>query len=621
MGGKDQRHRFTRRALLLGAGQVGVLGVLGTRLYDLQVADAMRLARKAEQNRIDTRLLLPARGRILDREGRLVAGNEEVFRVVLVPRLAGDVKETLDIIARIVPVGPLARERVLRRARSQSAAAPIVVASGLSFDQVAEIELLVAMVPGIRTEKAARRRYAHGDAMGHIVGYVGAHDRAAIDDDPLLRDPDMRVGKSGVERAMEETLRGRAGTVTLEVDARGRVQREIARQPARSGMDVRLTVDVELQRRVVERLSRERRGAVVAIDVTTGDVAALASVPEFDPNDIVNGLTNASWRRLLSASNRPMLDRATAGLYPPGSTFKIVTALAALQAGVISPTERIECNGKFELGGQTFRCWHRDGHGRNDLHRALAESCDVYFYEVARRTGIEAIAAMAERLGLGQRLPIEISNQKAGLVPTPDWKRGHFGTPWLMGETILAAIGQGYVLATPLQLAVMTARVATGLAVVPSIVVPADGATRGNFDVLEIDPRWLDVVRRGMAGVVNEEGGTGSNARIETRGVRVAGKTGTSQVHRASTDRKSDELEWEQRDHALFVGYVPAENPRFAVAAVIEHGGGGGAAAAPLVKDVIQMLIETARLDRAAEDHGGSAPAGQQPRKRRTGQT
>lgn len=602
MSDDPERHRFSRRALLLGGAQIGALGLLGNRLYELQVADPSRLARQAEQNRIDTRLLLPQRGRILDRAGHPLAVNEDMFRLVVVPRLAGDLGKTLDVLARTVPIGPLARERILRRASRQSPGLPIVVASGLSFDKVAEIDLLAPMVPGIRTEKATRRRYNHGNAMGHIVGYVGAHDRAAIDDEPLLRDADMRVGKSGVERAMEQSLRGSAGTVTVEVDARGREQREISRRAPEAGGDVTLTVDIDLQRRVMERLSRERRGAVAALEVDTGEVVALASVPEFDPADIVNGLTNQSWRRLMSASNRPMLDRATAGLYPPGSTFKIVTALAALEAGLISPTERIECNGKFELGGQTFRCWNRHGHGSNNLHRALAESCDVFFYEAARRTGIDAIAAMARKLGLGQTLPIEIANQKPGLIPTPDWKRGQIGVPWVTGETILAAIGQGYVQATPLQLAVMTARVATGLTVQPSIVVPAAGASRAAFEPLAVDPRWLEVVRRGMAGVVNEEGGTGSGARLDTRGMRVAGKTGTSQVHRASTDRKSDELDWELRDHALFVGYVPAEKPRFAVAAVIEHGGGGGTAAAPLVRDVIQILIDSPRFERAPRD-------------------
>ena len=619
MSDDSERHRFTRRALLLGAGQAGVLGLLGMRLHDLQVADGARLAQKAVDNRVDTQLLLPHRGRILDRSGRPLAVNEEIPRAVVLPRLTGDLKRTLDELSRVVAIGPLARDKILRLASRQSAGLPIVVASGLSFEQVAEIELLAPLVSGIRTEKAVRRRYNFGNSMGHIVGYVGAHDRAAIDDEAVLRMADMRVGKTGVERAMEERLRGRAGTLAIEVDARGRFRRELSRQAPETGGDVTLTVDVELQRRVVERLSRERRGAVVALDVTTGEVVALASVPEFDPADMVNGLTNQTWKRLLSAANRPMLNRATAGLYPPGSTFKIVTALAALEAGLISPTEHIECNGRFELAGQTFRCWDRHGHGSNNLHRALAQSCDVFFYEAARRTGIEAIAAMARKLGLGDTLPIEIANQKQGLVPTPDWKLGQMSRSWFAGETILAAIGQGYVQATPLQLAVMTARVATGRMVQPSIVMPSDGAGRAVFEPLAVDIRWLDVVRRGMAGVVNEEGGTGTNARIDARGFRVAGKTGTSQVHRASTDRRSDELEWEQRDHALFVGYVPADKPRFAVAAVIEHGGGGGAAAAPLVRDVIQILIDSAHLERAEGQDGASSGEGRRRAGRRAG--
>ena len=616
-GGDGSSSGFTRRALLLGAGQLGVLGALGWRLYDLQVADKARLASQAVENRVDTSVIAPPRGRILDRAGRVLAENEPMLRVVVVPQLAGDLTRTLDVLARIVTIGPLTRQRVLARAARQPRSLPIVVASELSFDQVASIELLAPELPGVRTETAPRRVYRQGPAMGHIVGYVGAHERAAIDDDPVLRLPDMRVGKTGVERAMDERLRGVAGSVRLEVDARGRTRRELERFAPVPGSDVTLTIDADLQRRVLERLRQERRGAVVAIDVATGEVAALASVPEFDPAEMAGGLSNQSWRRLLSSSTRPMLNRATGGLYPPGSTFKIVTALAALQAGLVSPGERIECNGSFKLGGQTFRCWNREGHGRNNMHRALAESCDTYFYELARRTGIEAIAATARRLGLGQTLPIEIANQKPGLIPTPDWKRGQFGTPWLAGETILAGIGQGYVLATPLQLAVMTARVASGLEIVPTVVAAESGAAGRPFAPLAISPQWLDVVRRAMVGVVNEEGGTGQNARIEARGLRVAGKTGTSQVHRASTDKRVDDLAWEQRDHALFVGFVPDDRPRFAVAAVIEHGGGGGAAAAPLVKDVIQMLIDWPGFaSPRPEVAGGAAPVAPRNRPR-----
>lgn len=598
------RRRFSRRALLLGAGQLGIFGLLGGRLYGLQVADGQRLAPLADDNRIDTRVLLPERGRILDSAGRVLAGNENIFRVVVAPALAHDITRTLDAIARIVTIGALARHRIVRRAR-QARNEPIVVASGLTYEQVAKLDLLAPELPGVWTETAQRRQYAEGAAVGHIVGYLGAVERRAIDDDPMLRMSDMRVGKSGIERALDERLRGTAGSIKSEVNATGRVQRVLARVEPTKGEDVTLSVDAGLQRRVVERLARERRGAVVVVDVRSGELVVLASVPTFDPSDLVGGLTAESWHRLLS-SNRPLFNRATGGLYPPGSTFKVVTALAALNAGVVSTGERIECPGRFELGGQTFRCWNRHGHGHLNLHGALAQSCDVYFYEIARRTGIEALAAMAHRLGLGKALPIEFANQKSGVVPTPDWKRGHIGTPWVTGETILAGIGQGYVQVTPLQLAVMTARVATGREVEPTIV---KGGEPPRFAPLDIDPKWLDAVRRGMVGVVNEEGGTGSNARLETRGVRVAGKTGTSQVHRASTDRRIDDLTWEERDHALFVGFVPAERPTYAVAAVIEHGGGGGAAAAPLVRDVIEMVLaQDAGRNGRVEGLGSVAP-------------
>ena len=427
--------------------------------------------------------------------------------------------------------------------------------------------------------------------MSHVVGHVGAVERIGLGDDPVLRIPGMRVGRTGVELGMEQQLRGIGGALRREVDARGRIVRDLLRTDQKPGRDVALTIDLQLQQAVLKRLSAERRAAAVALDVRTGEVLAMASVPTYDPAEVMALRTVAAGRRLQSRDNDPLVNRATSGLYPPGSTFKIVTALAALEAGVVDTRERIECDGSFSYFDRSYRCWKRSGHGRCDLHRAIRESCDCYHYEIARRLGIERIAAMAQRFGLGQTYPAGIAPQRAGVIPTPSWKRGRFGKPWLGGETLIAGIGQGYVLATPLQLAVMTARVATGRQVVPTLVRPVQGAPeRAPFVTLGIADRSLVAMQRALRAVVNEDGGTGARASLGDGEAEVAGKTGTSQVSRRSADRDQDDLKWEERDHALFVGYYPAFAPRYAVAAVIEHGGGGGAVAAPLVRDIIREL-------------------------------
>lgn len=605
-----ERQSFTKRAVLVGAAQVVGLGVLAAKLYQLQVLDGMHYAPLAEENRINVQLLAPMRGRILDRFGTVLATNEEGFRAIITPSLAGNIREVLGRLQRIVEITPDDIERAVTRGRRQQPHLPIIVANELTFDQVAEINLLASQLPGLQVEVDPRRLYPGGAAMGHVVGYVGNVDRVGLDDDPVLRLPGARIGRTGIERGMEDRLRGRSGSIKHEVDARGRIVRTLAESEASRGDDVVLTIDTGLQRAVMARLASERRAAAVALDTVTGEVMAMASVPTHDPSDLVKGLTRRNWAQLRQADNNPMLNRAIRGQYPPGSTFKMVTALAALEAGVISLSERIECSGRTEYAGQTFRCWKRSGHGAVDFHRGLRESCDCYYYEIARRAGIDAIAAMARRLGFDQVFETGLSQQKPGVIPDQTWKVGRFGRTWLGGETLLAGIGQGYVLATPLQLAVMTARLASGASIIPQFIRPDTGTVPAIFAGLGLKPANLDAVRRAMIAVINEEGGTGSNAKLEDGRAMVAGKTGTSQVSRQSADRAQSDLEWQHRDHALFVAYVPANRPRYAISVVVEHGGGGGATAGPLIRDIVQQLLLRDPSSKAAyPDFAGAAGA------------
>lgn len=607
---EHQARGFARRAMLIGAVQVGAFAVLGGRLYQLQVMDGRRFGPLAEENRISQRGLVPRRGRILDRAGRVLASNLERFRVSILPAEKTRLRATLETLSRVLPLTPEEIERVVARAKGAPRNRPLVVRSGLSFDDVASIGLLAPNLPGVETEIELKRSYEDGHTTGHVVGYVGSVDRHAMDDDPFLKLPHVRVGKAGVELGMDVELRGTGGARKFEVDARGRIVRNLEEFEPVAGNDVVVTIDTALQKRVLDRIASEPRAAVVALDVKTGEVVVMASVPTFDPNDLTRDFDEETWKRLQSDEHKPLLNRAISGLYPPGSTFKMVTALAALEAGEVSLNERIECRGTFEFADQTYRCWKRDGHGRVDFNRALKESCDVFFYTLAERIGVDRIASMARRLGLGQIYAAGIGAQKPGLIPDTGWKRARLGKSWLRGETILAGIGQGYVLTTPLQLAVMTARLATGRAVVPTLVKkPGQAPPSGEvFPVLDVPAAGLEAVRKAMIGVVNEAGGTGGNASLDGNAVVIAGKTGTSQVRTtANGPDVSEEGAFEHRDHALFVSYFPADAPRYAVAAVVEHGGGGGATAAPIVRDVISMLIAD---DPLAPSAGGPAAGG-----------
>ncbi len=593
---EEDRRRFLRRVGLIGLAQVAGFGVLGARLYQLQVVDQRQYGELAEANRTMRQVIAPLRGRIFDRNGRIVADTVERFQAMVTPSLAGDLEAVLDRIHAIRPLSQDERRRVMEAARGQSANTSIVVIDDITWREVAALNFHALRLPGVHTQIAGERRYQTGPELGRIVGYMGRVERFALDDDPVLRLPKIKVGRLGVERGLEKQLRGQGGFVAREVDARRRIVRTLEQADPQRGRDVALTIDPATQKRLLARLSGHRRAAGVVLDIATGDVIALGAHPAFDASRLSAPMSEADWRKVREAQGDPLIDRASQGLYPPGSTFKMITALAALEAGVITRFDQIHCPGYVAMGRRRFRCWNRGGHGPCDLHRAIRESCDVYFYEVARKLGIRRIADMARRFGLGQSYDAGIEPIKSGLIPDPEWKRGRFGKEWYGGETLLAGIGQGYVLSTPLQLAVMTARLASGREILPTLVRPrVDGVTQAK--ALKINKGHLAAVQKAMSAVVNEGGGTGKEARLNDQRLQIYGKTGTSQVARISSSVGRDQLPWRLRDHALFVGYVVDSAPRYAVAAVVEHGGSGGKVAAPLVRDII---ADTVAIDAAA---------------------
>jgi penicillin-binding protein 2 len=592
---------FTRRALMLGGAQGLLMSALVGRIYQLQITQSDDFRVQAEDNRINLRLLPPPRGRILDRFGVPLAVNEQTYRVVVVKEQAGDVAATLVKLAKVMVLSEAEKTSALADSRRKRPFVPVTVRENLTWDQVAAVEVNAPDLPGIAIEVGQSRHYLLGGSTAHILGYVGAVAEGEQTGDPLLELPGFDVGKSGFEKQHDALLRGSAGSSQVEVNALGRVIRELSRQEGKPGEDLRVTLDSGLQQFVQQRLASEMSGSAVVLDVRDGGVLAIGSTPTFDPSAFSRGLSTDQWRELVSDPLKPLSDKAIQGQYAPGSTFKMMVTLAAL-AGGVSPEHRVFCPGFTTLGQARFHCWKKEGHGSLDMHGGLKNSCDVYFYDVARRAGIDAIAAMARRFGLGAPVDIDLPGERPGLIPDRAWKLATMGEPWQPGETLVAGIGQGFILTTPLQLAVMTARIANGgRAVKPHLLHgTADKVLEGEAPDLGIDPEHLAVAFDGMNAVTNEPGGTAYRVRIEQPGMEMAGKTGTAQVRRitlserAAGVKKNEDMPWEQRDHALFLGFAPVHDPAYAVAVVIEHGGGGSKIAGPIAHDI---LLETQLRD------------------------
>ncbi|HKB00323.1 MAG TPA: penicillin-binding protein 2 [Methyloceanibacter sp.] len=579
------RNRFSRRAVLIGAAQTGLFGLLLWRLRQLQILDSPEYQLLSDDNRISEHLVAPARGSIYDRLGRTIAEDRENFRVMIIPALCRDLGATLDAISEIVRVSTAARDRVMRAARRQSGYFPVLVTEGLDWRQFALLSVLAPQLAGMRTDRATYRRYVRASSMAHVVGYVGLADKEDVGVHPVMRVPGFRTGKAGIEKGLDAELRGEPGTISYEVDAHGRVVRELGATASLRGKDLVLTIDQELQEIAQKRIEGLRVASIVVLDALTGGIVVMASYPSFDPNEVSFKVDLKEWKELAKNVDHPLENRALRGQYPPGSTFKVVTALAGLEAGVITPEEHMTCPGGFPFGRHYFRCWKR--HGSIYLHEAIKQSCDVYFYHTVNRVGIDRLAEMSRKLGLGQIHDIGLAGQKQGIIPDTKWKRSTFGQPWYPGETISCGIGQGYVSATPLQLAVVAARIATGREVRPHLIAPSTPEPEPAS--LAIDPVHLELVRGGMVGVVNEKGGTAVRSALTLPNVQMAGKTGTSQV--ISAKNRGFLKGWEGETHALFIAYAPAASPRYAAACVVEHGGGGSRAAAPVVRDVMTEVL------------------------------
>ena len=598
----DSIRKISRRGVILGGVQLAFAGALGLRMQHLQVDQADEFRLLAEENRINIRLIPPKRGQIFDRNGVLVAANEPSYRITMVREDAGNVDDVISRLSSLVELDEDELNRALTEMERSAPFLPVTVAERVTWDDISRVAVNAPALPGVTPEVGLSRVYPRRGDFAHVVGYVGPvseRDLARYETpDPVLRIPRFQIGKVGIEARNEEVLRGRAGAKRVEVNAVGRVMRELDRREGTPGSDLQLTVDSKLQSYINARLGEES-ASVVVMDVTNGDLLGIASSPSYNPNLFVRGISVADYGELRDNDHRPLASKTVQDAYPPGSTFKMAVVLAAMEAGLVVPDETVFCPGYMQVGGRRFHCWKRAGHGHVNLEQSLRESCDVYYYDLALKVGIDRIAETAKRLGLGSAFPIGMSAITKGLIPNKEWKLRERNDDWRIGDTVNASIGQGYVLSSPLQLAVMTARLATGTSVEPRLVRSIDGIERPVLggENMGFNENHLRQIRRAMFSVSNNRRGTAYGSRIIEDAYRMAGKTGTSQVRditaaeRARGVTRNEDLPWNRRDHALYVNFAPYEQPQIAVSVVVEHGGGGSRAAAPIARDVTLQAL------------------------------
>ena len=578
---------FSRRATVIGGLQVGVGVLLAARMAYISVAENERYKLLSESNRVNLTLVPPRRGWLVDRNGKPIANNKTDFRVDIIPDRLRDRKKTVATLADLLALDSEELERINRELEQASSFQPVQVATGLDWEQYAAVSVRLPDLPGVSPRQGFSRNYPSGPAIGHLVGYVGI---ASAEDykenpDPILIPPGYKIGKDGLEKIFEDRLQGKPGAKRVEVTARGKIVRELNTRPDVPGKALQLTLDIDLQEYAARRLGPES-GSVVVIDCLTGDVLTMTSMPSFDPNSFSDGIGVTEYGMLREDDHVPLLDKSLKSLFPPGSTVKPMVALSFLEAG-LDPDESVNCNGGLQVGNRRFRCWKRGGHGQVNMAKGIYQSCDVYFYYFAQKIGINPIALMANRLGLGQKYPLPVLSQFYGTVPDPAWLRKKYKREWQAYDTVNTTIGQGYMLVNPTQLAVMAARIATGKNIVPRLIVDEK---KPLIETLNLDPEHLVYVHQAMSDVVNGPG-TAGRARLPIENVKLAGKTGTAQVVNLDFGRGGKDVAWKYRDHGLFVCFAPFDNPRYAAAVVIEHGGGSGSAY-PVARDVLTFLYD-----------------------------
>ena len=631
---------INRRMFILSAIKITVFFAIISRLFYLQISENIKYRSLSDKNRLREWKMSPQRGTIEDFFGQKIADNTQVFQLHMMPEDVPNIEELFFKLSRMINFDGRRKKNLIKRLKKRKPWQPIIISDNLTWSEFSRLNLFLHAVPGIKPVVAVDRKYPQGGHTSHLIGYVAEASVKDLENDELLREihiPGLKTGKNGLEKSLNKAIIGKPGVQRFEVNAYGKRIKELKAVEGIAGKNFRITIDEEIQKSASE-LIKDKSGSICIMDIYTGDIIAMVSSPTFDANKFVHGINTSDWQDLLKNKKKPLINKSIAGLYPPGSTIKPIVALSALENDVISPKKIVQCTGKIELYGQKYHCWKKKGHGYMNLRSAIKQSCDTYFYEVARRLGVDRLYVTAKQFGLGDKVLNVFDEEKNGLVPNTKWKLNAIGKGWVLGETLITGIGQGYFQTTPLQLCLMTAQLANGgYKIYPRIIddrealQPIINAWRNEFtlrknnsDLLKDSKIQLDsnvmksqpignltklfknqenikFVLDALYGATNEPMGTSYRSRHIKSGYIYAGKTGTSQIRTVTEEErelelKNEDLPYEKRDHALFVAFAPYKNPRYSISVVIEHGGAGSSGAAPLAKKLLKLVIDRHKL-------------------------
>ena len=590
---KKQVSLYNRRTFILFLLKLSLFSAVGWRLYNIQILDSSKYKTMSKKNQIDLEIIFPVRGKIFDRNKVLIAKNEKVYDVYLIPENTKSINNTLNALSQFIDIDFAKRRKVIELSTQVKKFEKIKIFENISWSVLEKIETNKYNLEGIFIAEDYLRVYPYRDQLSHLLGYISKPNQQELTLPFISKMPNLDIGKEGLEKSFNPLLVGKAGQREIEVNSNGRIIREISKVDSIRGEEVSLSIDLRIQQYAINLLKSHRAGSINVINIKNGEILCMASTPTYDPNKIIQKPNKEYWESILANSLSPLTNRSIQGLYSPGSTFKMIVAIAALKHGIINIDTTHSCTGKIGFGNRLYHCWKTNGHGKMNVTDAIKQSCDVFFYEISKKLGIDKIAEVAKDFGLGQSYDISMPNQKTGIVPNKKWKKEKIGESWYAGETLISAIGQGFVLTNPFQLAVMTSIIASNGKIIEPTIIKGNPVS---FKTNEKYSNEIKIIKKAMFQVVNENKGTAFKSRLED--IKFAGKTGTSQVRRISlSERESDdfrekEQEWKNRDHALFVGYMPYDNPKYSISVIIEHGGSGASTAAPIAKQVFNYINE-----------------------------
>jgi len=621
---ENKSRLITRRMFILSAAKISVFFALVARLFYLQISENIKYRSLSDKNRLREWKVVPQRGIIEDYFGNKVASNTQVFQLHMMPEDVPNFEVLFFKLSKIIKFDERKKRNLLKRLKKRKPWQPIIISDNLTWAEFSKLNVFLHDLQGIKPIVSVARKYFEDGSTSHLIGYVSDVSQKDLKNSELLRTintPGLKTGKNGLEKSLNEEIIGFPGLQRFEVNAYGKRIKELKYIQGKAGINYRLTIDQEVQKYASEML-KEKSGSVCVMDIYTGDIVASVSSPTFNANEFVHGIREEYWKELIQNKKKPLINKAFAGLYPPGSTIKPIVALSALENDVISPKKIVRCTGSIEMYGQTYHCWKEKGHGYMTLRSAIKQSCDVYFYEVARRLGVDRLSITAKQFGLGKKVLGLLNEEKSGLVPDTKWKLKHIGKGWVLGETLISGIGQGYFQTTPLQLCLMMSQLANGgYEIKPRIIddkyalqtiIDAwrEEFTYKNNDInfnnsklvkLYKNQENIKFVLDALYGATNEPMGTSYRSRLTQSEYIYAGKTGTSQIRRITAEErelnlKQKDLPYERRDHALFIAFAPYKNPRYAFSVVVEHGGSGSSGAAPIAKRIIKKVLERHKI-------------------------